>query len=456
LPETSGLLFSIMLLCCVFIASELLAEACADAYVLLRASTTICCCPQAVETRELTAMMSSSSCSSSGDCAFSLREEDEEGLDSSELEEGCSDDAEQQEEDSEELDACMAAEQGQQLGQLQQQQRPRTPSRLAMCSSMADEQDAAADVAAAPAGAAPAGKASSSDLASVMSEGTVFNLATAMSLGSNAARAPGDADLLFDLEDEPAGAGSGSSSGGTPRSSVLRSLHGKGPLGSASGSGSSSGRQEDVVMAGASPPALYGAGSISDMEAEQLTEYLGSAQLLPSGAAAAAPGSSSAAAAAGSRPRLDLSGAKSSPVGGATAGSPPTPPGVPPSPAGLPPLARSVQLGQNWMLHGLKAKAAQAVQARCTMTGSKKSAAAAAAARRRSGVPRVMYPPPVVRAAPRKSNEVLSGLSEEQWAAFVAELQAYMDDALRPATGSWRRAYAATGLGAAAMSCPRF
>jgi hypothetical protein len=402
-------------------------------------------------------MMSSSSCSSSGDCAFSLREEDEEGLDSSELEEGCSDDAEQQEEDSEELDACMAAEQTHQLGQLQQQQqqRPRAPSRLAMCSSMADEQGAAGDGAAAPAGAAPAGKASSSDLASVMSEGTVFNLATAMSLGSNAARAPGDADLLFDLEDEPAGAGSGSSSGGTPRSSVLRSLHGKGPLGSASGSGSSSGRQEDVVMAGASPPALYGAGSMSDMEAEQLTEYLGSAQLLPPGAAAAAPGSS-AAAAAGSRPRLDLSGAMSSPVSGVTAGLPPTPPGVPPSPAGLPPLARSVQLGQNWMLHGLKAKAAQAVQARCTITGSKKSAAAAAAARRRSGVQRVMYPPPVVRAAPRKSNEVLSGLSEEQWVAFVAELQAYMDDALRPATGSWRRAYAATGLGAAAMSCPRF
>jgi hypothetical protein len=390
-------------------------------------------------------MMSSSSCSSSGDCAFSLREGDEEGLDSSELEEdsGCSEDAEPQQAGSEDLDACMAAEQPHQVAQLQpmqQQQRSRAPSRLAMCSSMGGEEGAAAVVAA---GAAAAGKCSSSDLASVMSEGTVFNLATAMSLGSNAARAPGDADLLFDLEDDPAGAGDGSSGGGSPRGSVLRSLHGKGRL----GSGSSSGRQDDVVMAGASPSGLYGAGSISDMEAEQLTEYLGSTQLLPSG--------TTAAAAADNRPRLGLSVALSSPVSAAAAGLPPTPPGVLPSPAALPPIARSVQLGQNWMLHGLKAKAAQAVHARCTMTGSKKSAAAAAA-RRRSGVQHVMYPPPVVRAAPRKSNEVLSGLSEEQWAAFIVELQAYMDDALRPATGSWRRAYAATGLGAAAMSCPRF
>jgi hypothetical protein len=395
-------------------------------------------------------MMSSSSCSSSGDCAFSLREADEEGPDSSELEEdACSDDAEQQEVDSEDLDACMASEQQHQVAQLQpQQQRPCAPSRLAMCSSMGAEEGAAAAKAAVPAGAVAAAKSSSSDLASVMSEGTVFNLATAMSLGSNAARVPGDADLLFDLEDEPAGAGSGSSGGGTPRGSVLRSLHAKGQLGSISG------RQDDVVMAGASPPGLYGARSISDMEAEQLTEYLGSARLLPPGTAAAAPGS--AAAGVDGRGRLGLSVALSSPMPAGTAGLPPTPPGVLPSPAGLPPIARSVQLGENWMLQGLKAKAAQAVHARCTMTGSKKSAAAAAAARRRNGVQRVMYPAPVVRAAPRKSNEVLSGLSEEQWVAFVAELQAYMDDALRPATGSWRRAYAATGCGAAAMSCPRF
>lgn len=407
---------------------------------------------QAVETRELTAMMSSSSCSSSGDCAaFSLREADEEGLDSSELgEEPCSDEQEQQEVDSEEdLDASMSAEQRHQVAQLQQQQRPRAPSRLANCSSIGDEEAAAAAKAVASAAAAAAGKASSSDLASVMSEGTVFNLATAMSLGSNGVRAPGDADLLFDLEDDPAGACDGSSGGGTPRGSVLRSLHGKGQLGS--NSGSSSGRQDDVVMAGASPSGLYGAGSISDMEAEQLTEYLGSTQLLPRGAAAAPGG-----AAADARPMMGLSVSLASPVPAGTAGLPPTPPGVPPSPAGLPPIARSMQLRENWMLQGLKAKAAQAVHARCTMTGSKKGAAAAAAVRRRTGVQCVMYPPPVVRAAPRKCNEVLSGLSEEQWAAFVAELQAYMDDALRPATGCWRRAYAATGLGAAAMSCPRF
>lgn len=360
-------------------------------------------------------MMSSSSCSSSGDGAFAFREEDEEGLGSSEAGD-----------EAEEID-CEAEQ------QLQCQPRPRAPSRLAVMGSC--DMGVFVDQAAAPAvtAAAAAAKAGSSDLASVMSEGTVFNLATAMSLGSNpATRAPGDADLLFDLDDE----------GGSPASSP---------------SSSSSGRvlhlaeqqqQRSAVMEAASPPA-YVAASAACMEAEQHTQFLSGAQLLPEGGAVAGAGASG--------PVLSVCVSTPPP------GLPPTPPGVLPSPAGLPPLpmASSVHMGEIWMLHGLKAKAAAAAaQARCTVSGSsKKTSAAAAAARRRSGVVgmrRFMYPPPVVRAAPRKSNEVLSGLSEEQWVAFMAELAAYMDEALTPATGRWRRASEAAGLGGAAMSCPRF
>ncbi|KAI8470099.1 MAG: phosphatidylinositol 3 and 4-kinase-domain-containing protein [Monoraphidium minutum] len=65
---------------------------------------------------------------------------------------------------------------------------------------------------------------------------------------------------------------------------------------------------------------------------------------------------------------------------------------------------------------------------------------------------RAAYPPPVVAAPPRSTSEVLSGLGEEQWAAFMGHLAAIIDDHLR--SGAWRQAGAAPT--SVAMSCPRF
>lgn len=356
---------------------------------------------QAVETRELTAMLSSSFSSSDG--AFALREEDEEGfVDSSELEDGSAD-----------VDCSAAYE------QQQQQHRPRAPSRLGMmCSSAGDGGDAAAGHAGSSGQAvvsAASAKVNSGDLGSVMSEGTVFNLATAMSMGSKGGAA--EADLLFDLEEDAS-----SSAATTPASNS---------------SGLLAGKQQDEVMAGASPPA-YGASSVTSMDAEQLTMYLSGAQLMTS--------STAAGDAAGVVP-------VSAGLSVCTAGLPPMPGGSMISP--IPPaVARSVHMSEGWMFRGLKTKAAAAgLIQRCTVNGSKKGAAAA---RRRTGLQCAMYPPPVVRAAPRSTNEVLTGLSEEQWAAFMAELQLYMDEALQPGTGNWRRASEAAGFGGVAMSCPRF
>jgi hypothetical protein len=366
---------------------------------------------QAVETRELTAMLSTSLSSSDG--AFALREEDEEGfVDSSELE------------DEAEVDAdCSVAY------QLQQQHRPRAPSRLGMMANggEADCGDVVGAAAGSANGAAPAvtsaasAKVSSSDLTSVMSDGTILTLASAMSLGSKGG--PGEADLLFDLEED-----SSSSTATTPACNSSGLLAVK-PV-------------QDEVMAGASPSA-YGPSSVTSMDAEQLTTCLSGAQLL-----SCSKVDGSAAGVAGVTPvpnGLSVCTAGMLPLSGGGGMISPIPPA----------LARSVHVGEVWMFRGLKTKAGAAAGLiqRCNVNGSKKGPGAA---RRRTGLQGAIYPPPVVRAAPRSTNEVLTGLSEEQWAAFMAELQTYMNEALRPGTGSWRRASEAAGFGGAAMSCPRF
>jgi hypothetical protein len=65
---------------------------------------------------------------------------------------------------------------------------------------------------------------------------------------------------------------------------------------------------------------------------------------------------------------------------------------------------------------------------------------------------RVTYPPPVVAAPPRSTSEVLSGLSEEQWAGFLGHLGAIVEEHL--CSGTWKQAGAPPA--AVAMSCPRF
>jgi len=333
-----------------------------------------------------------------------------------------------------------------QLGGGQQQQLPR-PSRLgimtATCSGMQlsseQQQQQACDGGA-------AGKASSSDLASVVSEGTTCNLVTAMSLG----RPGAEGDLLFDLDDE-----SGSSAANTPVGSEARCARGVSPLGrrlpaaagsdmavAAAGAGAaaagSAAVDEDVVMAAA--------GSLR--EADGLSSFLSSVQLQPAAQASAftglaAAGSSGNGSAAVAGPPSSDSGSLCSPLSHALS----TPVG------GVVDVARSMQVGGNgWMFRDFsKAKAGLATVGRCI--NPKKSSVAA---RRRTGINRTMYPPPVIRAPPKATNEVLSGLSQQQWQDFMQELLAYMDDALRPGKGAWRGASQAAGLGAAAMSCPRF
>lgn len=355
---------------------------------------------QAVETRELTAMLSSS-CSSEE--TLTLREVDEELFDSSDLEEEASAGG---------VDAeCEVSYQ-------QQQARPRAPSRLArMCSGAVEMYTLDAKSPTAAAGAADersggqlavVSKTGSSELGSLVSDRTMITLATAMSLGSKGNAV--EADLLFDLEEDA------SSSGPHTPSSSIRML---------------SAKQHDEVMEGASPPAADG-DSIRAVDVQQLQECLTGAQLLSAGMAA--------------EPKPLAAGLS------VTARLPPLPSNSLLSPA-TPAIARSVQMADGWMYRNLKAKPAAALAERCVLNSSKK---ATAGARRRTGLQCAMYPPPVVRAAPKSANEVLSGLSEDQWVAFMAELQSYMDEALHAATGSWRRASQAAGLVGAAMSCPRF
>jgi hypothetical protein len=60
------------------------------------------------------------------------------------------------------------------------------------------------------------------------------------------------------------------------------------------------------------------------------------------------------------------------------------------------------------------------------------------------------YPPPIVAAPPRSTNEVLSGLSDVQWAAFVGQLRERIGEALRE--GRW--ATSGPNMGTVAMSLP--
>lgn len=71
--------------------------------------------------------------------------------------------------------------------------------------------------------------------------------------------------------------------------------------------------------------------------------------------------------------------------------------------------------------------------------------------RRALGAP-TAYPPPVVAVPPRSTSEVLVGLDDAQWGAFMRHLVAFMDEQL--SNGAWRAA--ASAPLSVAMSCPRF
>lgn len=399
---------------------------------------------QAVETRELAASMMSSSYSSDG-FPTAVLEEDEEDLleDSSELE---------PEQEPSVAGSPMVLSTSQPLQQ-QQQLLPR-PSRLGVmtgaCSGMelSGEQAQPEQQQVGEGALAGSGKVQSADMGSVISEGTACNLATAMSLGRQGA----DGDLLFDLDDD-----SGSSAAHSPVGrEAARCVRGGSPLGRRLPAAAGVGNGACVAAAGDGDVVMAAAGSLR--EAEALSQYLGaSMQLQPaapsafSGLAAAGDssngegGSGAGDAAAATPLRADSgsgSGSLCSPLGHAL--STPVSTGVP--------VARSMQIGgDGWMFRDLKTKAGLATVGRC-MNVKK----ASVAGRRRTGVHKAMYPPPVIRAPPRATNEVLSGLSEQQWQAFMRELLAYMDDALRPGRGAWRGASQAAGLGTVAMSCPRF
>jgi hypothetical protein len=394
-------------------------------------------CLQAVETRELTASMMSSSYSSDS-FPTAVLEEDEEDL----LETGdCSSELE-----AEEQEQRSTAGSPMVLGSSQHQPLHR-PSRLGVvtgaCSSMELPSEQADRAAAGQVPLAAAGKQGSG-----ASEATTCNLATAMSLGRQAA----DGDLLFDLDDD-----SGSSAANTPVSSGAHAARPGSPLGrrlpaAAGGNGSMAGAGVAAAAAGPGDVVMAAAGSLR--EAQALSQYLGaSMQLQPVTTSAftgmAAAGDSSggdgggAAAAAPLRADSGSSAGLCSPLSQAL--STPVSQAVP--------VARSMQVSGDggWMFRDLNANPGMATVGRCMNV--KKSSAAG---RRRTGVHKAMYPPPVIRAPPRATNEVLSGLSDKQWQAFMKELLGYMDDALRPGKGAWRGASQAAGLGTVAMSCPRF
>lgn len=392
---------------------------------------------QAVETRELTASMLSSSHSSDG-FPTAVLEEDEEDL----LEEDCSSELD---ESSEQDHSSSSLAGSPMVLSTSQPQQPPQPSRLAVMTAASGE--LAGEQVQQPGGVsgdlAHTGKVPSADMGSVISEGTTCNLGSAMSLGR-----PGvDGDLLFDLDDD-----SGSSAAHTPVGREVRCARGASPLGrlpAAAGSGSGVGvaaaEQEDVVMAAA--------GSLR--QAEALSQYLSNTVQLqtppPSAFSRLAAASSGAdgeggdgrgAAAVSVCGTLSAGGSLCSPLGPALSG--------PISDGGAGDMARSMQVASGgWMFRDLKA--GLATVGRCMNV--KKTAGGP---RRRTGLHKAMYPPPVIRAPPRSTNEVLGGLSEQQWQAFMQELLAFMDDALRPGKGAWRGASQAAGLGTVAMSCPRF
>jgi hypothetical protein len=326
--------------------------------------------------------------------------------------------------------------------QLQQQQHIQRPSRLGVMTAASGGMEL-------PGGQQQgeqlpgAGKVLSADLDSVASACTNLNLSTAVSLGRRGA----DGDLLFDLDDD-----SGSSAAHTPMGSDGRSLRGGSPLGQrlpAAAGGAAPGAAAAAAAADADV-VMSAAGSLR--QAEGMFQYASSAVQMQSrlasafsGAAAVADGAGNDGAAAAATPARSNSGGSSSlcsPMDHALS----TPVSDPVN------VARSVQASGTggWMFREVGAKGGLGTVGRLN---SKKNAVGP---RRRTGVHRTMYPPPVIRAPPRATNEVLSGLSAQQWQAFMQELLAYMDDALRPGRGAWRGASQAAGLGNVAMSCPRF
>lgn len=368
-----------------------------------------------------------SSSSSSDGFPTAVQEEDEE-----DLLEDCSSELDTEQEHSSMAGSPMVLSGSQPQ---QQQQHMQRPSRLGVMSAAAGDTELAGGQQQQQGQQLDgAGKVLSADLDSVASACTNLNLSTAVSLG----RPGADGDLLFDLDDD-----SGSSAAHTPMGSDGRSLRGGSPLG----------RRLPAAAGGAAPVAaaaadadvvMTAAGSLR--QAEGMFQYpSASVQMqtpLPSAFSGLASAAVAAAAAAPARSNSGGSSSLCSPMDHALS----TPVSNPVN------VARSVQPGGvgGWMFRDVGGKGGLGTVGRLN---SKKTAVGS---RRRTGVHRTMYPPPVIRAPPRSTNEVLSGLSAQQWQAFMQELLAYMDDALRPGRGAWRGASQAAGLGNVAMSCPRF
>lgn len=100
-------------------------------------------------------------------------------------------------------------------------------------------------------------------------------------------------------------------------------------------------------------------------------------------------------------------------------------------------IARSVHATDGFLWRGMKGTALKAATRTSKRVGRH--------------APQV-YPPPVLAAPPRSTNEVLSNMSDGQWQVFMRELTALMDEAL--ASGAWKQVHSAPV--AVAMSCPRF
>ena len=72
---------------------------------------------------------------------------------------------------------------------------------------------------------------------------------------------------------------------------------------------------------------------------------------------------------------------------------------------------------------------------------------------KRSGTVARAYPPPVAAFSPERMSTCFSGMSDEQWLAFMEVFTAQVTSAL--GQGRWRQADSEKA-GGIAMSCPRF
>ena len=71
-----------------------------------------------------------------------------------------------------------------------------------------------------------------------------------------------------------------------------------------------------------------------------------------------------------------------------------------------------------------------------------------------SGMGNAIYPPAVEPAAPCNAGDALASLVAQDWPAFMAALQAGIDEAL--ASGRWNAAVPVAKRGGMLSSCPRF